>query len=181
MKKMALVGLMIISAATVLASGRDRDYKTYVHSHSGDTLNWGIGLTSLFSGGTHASMDFRLMHKTVGLKLSLGAELERIVGFQTYSLAWDAMVEVVPNWHLLGGYRWAAVYSSATPYPYQNMPLTYFGGWTAGASGDVWRPNWLPNDRMTVTGSYWFSKTNSAWQIPPAAPKLVFTLTYFFI
>lgn len=181
MKKIIWLFWLIV-ASVVISYGGDRSYYgKKVTLKPGEELNVGLGVTSLLAGGgTHLHMNFRPMGEVVGANISFGTEIRHLVQFQTYSLAFEGIVKLTDagDWYLISGYRWAAVYTNAHS---NNMPITYFGGVTAGVGGDIWRSGWTPYDRVAVTAQWWFSKTASMWHIQPPAPKIIITLTYFVI
>ncbi|MFH1867073.1 MAG: hypothetical protein ABIJ81_03260 [Patescibacteria group bacterium] len=179
MKQVLMILMIFALVATVTAGSRYKKVKL----HPGDELNLGYGVTLLTPSSAHMHLSLRPISKSlgVGVRLTVGTEIGRLIRFSNYSLSADLLLTDPGDswWYLMLGWRHNASYLSA--YTDRQRPVTYYTGPTVGASLDLWLPRWLPRDRITLSGSWWFSKITSALMNPPAPKRMIVTLTYYFI
>ncbi|MFH1111925.1 MAG: hypothetical protein V1712_02540 [Patescibacteria group bacterium] len=183
MKKLSLLCLLLVLIAlciSAVSAGGRKSKKTAWQP--GDEIRMGYGFYYETPGayGMHLKAGGVNTNIGLGVMLSPGVEIGKVVRFENYSLSGDLLISLDKEFetYLTLGWRHTAEYTSAYG---RNQPISWFNGPTVGVGYDLWQPKWLPYDRITINAQWWFFKTVSALQNMPAPRRLVISLTYYFI
>ncbi|MFA4937105.1 MAG: hypothetical protein WC575_02345 [Patescibacteria group bacterium] len=178
MKKSIVILLLLTLCFSISEAGRNRKKSNFQND---DVVHMGYGF--YYENPDAYGMSLRVIglskNAGLGIILSPGVEIGKLVQFANYSLSGDLMIALNKEFdtYLTLGWRHSAQYLSA----HSRGAVSWFNGPTVGVGYDLWQPHWLPKDRITINAHYWFSKTVSALMHEPAPRKIVISITYYFI